>query len=226
MKLSQELLNTFEDNQNIRMCPKGTYLYRDGDYADKVFYIKEGKIQVSKMIQDGRELILRISSSGDIVGEFLLFTTPHKYILNAKVLEDCTVSVLSKQDLEQRLTLEQNISIELIQLLNLEYRKTHSMFRDLILHGKKGALYSTLIRLCNSYGLETKEGIFIDLPLTNQELANFCGTSREMVNRFLSQLKKDRIISMRNKNIIIHDLPFLKNEIECENCPVEICNIN
>lgn len=148
-------------------------MYRDGDYADKVFYIKDGKIQVSKMIRDGRELILRISSAGDIVGEFLLFTTPHKHILNAKALEDCTVSILSNQDLEQRLTIEQNGAIELIQLLNLEYRKTHPMFRDLILHGKKGALYSTLIRLCNSYGFETKEGIFIELPLTTQELAKF-----------------------------------------------------
>ena len=51
-------------------------------------------------------------------------------------------------------------------------RKQHSKFRDLLLYGKKGALYSTLIRLANSYGKETDGGILISVPLTNQELAN------------------------------------------------------
>ena len=53
----------------------------------------------------------------------------------------------------------------------------------------KGALYSTLIRMTNSYGVLKENGILIDLPLTNQELANFCATSRESVNRMLNELK-------------------------------------
>lgn len=226
MKISENLKKAFEESDIVRTYPKGSFLYREGDFADKLFFIKNGKIQVSKAMPDGRELILRICSSESIVGEFFLFTTPHKHILNAVVLEECTVSILCKDDLEQKLSIDQPIAIELIQLINLEYRKTNSMFRDLILHGKKGALYSTLIRLSNSYGQETDNGIFITLPLTNQELANFCGTSREMVNRFLSQLKKDGIISTDHRHIIIHDIKFLKNEIECENCPIEICNLH
>lgn len=68
-------------------------------------------------------------------------------------------------------------------------RRMQTKFRDLVLHGKKGALYSTLIRMTNSYGILKENGILIDLPLTNQELANFCATSRESVNRMLNELK-------------------------------------
>lgn len=110
--------------------------------------------------------------------------------------------------------------------MSLQSRKTQTKFRDLVLYGKKGALYSTLIRLCNSYGITAGNGIVIDLPLTNQELANFCGTSREVVNRLLSDLKKHEIISIAKGTITVHDVEYLKQEVDCEDCPVEICKID
>lgn len=105
------------------------------------------------------------------------------------------------------------------------FRNTQTKFRDLVLNGKKGALYSTLIRMTNSYGIKVKDGILIDLPLTNQELGNFCGTSRESTNRILGELKKDSIITILNGKITVKDLEYLKNEIGCENCPAVYCSI-
>ena len=66
-------------------------------------------------------------------------------------------------------------------------RRMQTKFRDLV-HGKKVPCIPT-IRMTNSYGILKENGILIDLPLTNQELANFCATSRESVNRMLNELK-------------------------------------
>lgn len=107
-----------------------------------------------------------------------------------------------------------------------QYQITQTKFRDLILNGKKGALYSTLIRMANSYGVETENGILINIDMTNQELANFCGATRESINRMLSNLRKKGVISFQNKKITIHDLQYLKDEINCENCPVSYCRID
>ncbi len=97
----------------------------------------------------------------------------------------------------------------------------------MILNGKKGALFSTLIRLSNTYGKPLEnDTIYIDLPLTNTEIANLCATSREMINRMLNDLKKHNIISFEKGYITIHDLQFLKDEISCENCPLQICRID
>ena len=104
-------------------------------------------------------------------------------------------------------------------------RKQHSKFRDLVLYGKKGAIYSTLIRFANSYGQQVDDGILISVPLTNQELANYSATARESLNRILSELRRQNVIDILDGRILIHDLEFLKREIQCENCGREICNI-
>lgn len=118
-----------------------------------------------------------------------------------------------------------SLAFEFMKWMSDHSRKTQTKFRDLVLNGKKGALYSTLIRMTNSYGVHLSDGILIDLPLTNQELANFCGTSRESTNRILNELKRENIISVTKGKIIIHDLQFLKDEIGCEDCPIIYCNI-
>jgi CRP/FNR family transcriptional regulator len=79
--------------------------------------------------------------------------------------------------------------------------------------------------MSNSFGVMKPNGILLNVTLTNQEIANLCGTSREVVNRMLAELRKNEVISMADGKIIIHKLSFLKKEIDCEDCPVELCRI-
>lgn len=219
----QELVNKAYRQMEIK---KGTYLFREGEQAEEVYYIQSGKIQVSKIAADGQELSLRICNKGDIVGELTLFAEQAKYLLNAKVLEDGIVSCIEREVLEKSLLENNKLALEFMKWMSDHFRKTQTKFRDLVLHGKKGALYSTLIRMCNSYGVMKEDGIFINLHLTNQDLANFCGTSREVVNRLLNDLRKQKIISIKSGKITVHNLAYLRNEIDCEDCPPEICSID
>ena len=223
--ISNDLSQFLQSVHHIRKIEKGTFLYQEGSPATEVFIIKSGKIQVSKITPDGRELTLRLCSRGELIGELSLFCSSSKYFLNAKVIESGEVAVICKDELERRLEVDSRLAFEFMKWGNNQNRKMQTKFRDLILNGKKGAVYSTLIRLTNSYGKRAPLGIMIDLPLTNQELANFCGTSREVVNRMLSDLRKNHILSIDKGIITILDLNYLKNEINCENCPIEICNI-
>lgn len=224
-EISTELQSLLESVHHIKKTQKGSFLFQEGTNANELYMIISGKIQMSKMIADGRELTLRMASEGDLIGELSLFSCAENHMQNAKVIESGEVAVIYKNELESRLIHEPEIALEYMKWISKEHRKTQTKFRDLVLHGKKGALYSTLIRLSNSYGKKTEAGIIINTPLTNQELANFCGTSREVVNRLLSELRKGDIISIDKGIITIHDLEFIKTEIDCENCPVDICNI-
>lgn len=220
----KELLNSLDHTIKIQ---KGTFLFQEGMQATELYIIRSGRVQISKISQDGKELTLRICTVGDIVGELTLFTNEAKYLLNAKVLENGEVAVLKKEYLEQQLLENGSLAYEFMKWMSDHYRRTQTKFRDLVLHGKKGALYSTLIRMTNSYGVKCEDGsILINMPLTNQDLANFCGTSRESINRMLSDLRKVEILSVNKGKITIHDLEFLKAEINCENCPPELCNID
>lgn len=224
--VSTDLAHLFETVHHTRKIEKGTFLFQEGLDATELYIIKSGKVQVSKITPDGRELTLRLCTKGDLVGELSMFCPTSRYLLNAKVVESGEVAVIYKEELERRLELDNKLTIEFLKLMNKQNQKMETKFRDLILHGKKGALYSTMIRLSNSYGKKTDTGILIDINLTNQELANFCGTSREVINRMLSDLRKNGTISVEKGFITIHDLSFLKSEISCENCPVEICSID
>jgi len=224
-EISTELTQLLQSVHHIRKIEKGTFLYQEGAAASEVFIIQSGKIQVGKITPDGRELTLRLCSTGELIGELSMFCPASKYMLNAKVIESGEVAVIYKDELERRLEIDTQLAFEFMKWVSNQNRKTQTRFRDLVLHGKKGALYSTLIRLTNSYGKKTDTGIMIDLPMTNQELANFCGTSREVVNRMLSDLRKNQVLSVDKGVITIHDLNYLKTEINCENCSINICNI-
>ncbi|MGY0692787.1 Crp/Fnr family transcriptional regulator [Virgibacillus sp. FSP13] len=183
--ISDELKKLLDSADHIKPIRKGSFLFSEGESAEELYIIQSGTIQIGKLSPDGRELILRICDKGDIVGELSLYDDV-KYILNAKVLEDGEVAVIKKSQLEDELMNNGSLAIEFMKVMNQAFRRDQTRFRDLVQHRKKGALFSTLIRLSNSYGKKQANGsIYIDMVLTNQELANFCGTSRESVNRLL-----------------------------------------
>ncbi|WP_284139150.1 MULTISPECIES: Crp/Fnr family transcriptional regulator [unclassified Virgibacillus] len=219
----KELLNSIDRIAEIK---KNSYLFAEGDPVNELYILRSGKVQISKLSPTGKELALRLCKPGDIVGELPMQQENVKYILNAKVLEDGEVAVIQNATLEEKLLQNSKLAVDFLKLMNEYSRRDQTRFRDLVLYGKKGALFSTLIRLANSYGKTQQNGILIDHVITNQELANFCGTSRESVNRMLSDLKQQQIISVNRKYITIHNLEYLKTEINCEDCPVVLCCIH
>lgn len=211
--------------EHTQKFAKGTYIFQEGMDAKSLFVILKGSVQISKISSDGKELYLRLCSKNDICGELTLFTEEPRYLLSALCLEDVEVAVVNKDKIEREIFTNPEFGYELMKWMSDHFRRTQTKFRDLILHGKKGALYSTLIRLSNSYGVEMENGILIDKLITNTELGNFCCISRESTNKQLNKLRREGIISFYKGKILIHDLQFLRNEINCENCSAIYCNI-
>lgn len=206
---------------------KDSKIFLEGERAEALFYIESGAIQISQETESGKELTMRICGPNSIVGEGTLFCQLTYNSMTAKVLEPSTLYVLSQKSMEHLLTEQPLMMVEYLKWLQIENYKHQSRLRDLILNGKKGALFSTLIRLTNTYGKPLDDGaIVINFPLTNLEIANLCGTSREMINRMLNDLKKHHILTFDKGYITIHNFKFLKDEIACENCPLQICRID
>ncbi|WP_106533553.1 Crp/Fnr family transcriptional regulator [Planomicrobium soli] len=225
-ELSSEIKELLSIHHSIKEFKKDTYLFQDGDAIKGIYIIYKGKVQIGKVTPDGRELTLKICGPSQMVGEVTVFSTDAKYMLDAKAIEDVVCAKITINDLEEALLHNAKLAAIFMKWMGIDQQKTQTKFRDLLLHGKKGALYSTLIRLSNSYGVRKKNGILIDLHLTNQELANFCGMTREVVNRMLSELKKQEVLSMQEGKLTIHDVNHLKVEINCENCPISVCKID
>ncbi|MBN6189223.1 Crp/Fnr family transcriptional regulator [Aneurinibacillus sp. BA2021] len=217
------LLQTCATTKKIK---KDTYLFHQGEAAQSMYIILSGRVQIGKTDAEGKELTLRICKKDDIVGELILFADCPTYVFSAKCLEDGEVGVIDREAFEKRLLENKEVAFEFMKWMSDHFRRTQTKFRDLVMNGKKGALYSTLIRMANSYGVNVAEGVMIDLPISNRELANFCGSTRENINRTLQELRGLNIVSMKGQKIVIHDLEQLKQLNNCDDCPVTFCNID
>ena len=84
------------------------------------------------------------------------------------------------------------------------------------MNGKSGAIYAFLYNLISLFGKEIKEGILIDMQVTNDDIAGFCGIStRNSVSRIICKLKEEGIIKIVNQKILILDVDFLKQYVQC-----------
>jgi len=227
--------NFFSEEQFDRiaelMYPKtaeaGSYLFWEGEPTGKLYYIKSGKVKLRKSTEEGKDFILSILQAGDMLcepGDGM--NAVHTF--SAEVIEDTRLGVIQWRDLEILLYRHGDFAVKFMNWMALMHRVTESKFRDLLLFGKPGALASTLIRLANSYGVLGSEGIAISLMLTNTELAEFIGTTRESVNRMLNGLREEGVIDIRKGRLIILNLKALQTICQCPACPAcpkEVCRI-
>lgn len=225
--LPNKLISYLTAVSNLKEIQKNSYLFHEGAHASELYLIEAGFFYISKVNPDGKEFNMRVAKSGDIIGELTLFSEDSRYMLSAWAAEDSRVLVIEKNNLEKKLSMDPGLAIEFMKWMSNMMRINQIKIRDLISYGKKGALYSTIIRLSNSYGIQRENGIELDIHLTHYELAKFCITSRENVNRMLRDLKNMDVLDvMSNGHIIVYRIEYLREQINCENCPVSICRID
>jgi CRP/FNR family transcriptional regulator len=224
--LSPEQLKRLKDEMVWKKVQANATVFQTGDPAEYLFYIEQGCVKTMKTTSDGQEITFALKGGGDLIGlaDVLSDSFP-AYGHSAVAFTDTLLGVIHKNDLDALLVQSPSLSMAFMQWLALEQRIMQTILRDIVLHGKPGALSSVLIRLSNSYGQQTDRGIRISLRLTNQELAHLIGATRESVNRVLCRLKSERVISVDHGHLVIHDLDRLKDEAHCEDCPLEVCVI-
>lgn len=221
--ISPELRNLLLSIGTKKKIYKGDFLFREGEEAHEIYLLQSGIVQISKLTSGGKQLLFRVCKQHDIVGALTSFTDDPRFLLSCNVFTDGEVIGIKKNLLEKELLSNSTLILEFMRWESAHMRKFQFKFRDLLLNGKKGALYSTLIRFSNSYGIETNNGILINIVLTNLELGDFCATTKESVNRMLRELRQKNVISIdATAKITIHDIAFLRDTIGCEYCPIEI----
>ena len=221
---SEQNFNRLLVSMKDRILPEGSHLFWEGDLSDKLYYIKRGRIKLTKSTDEGKELILYMYQTGDMVGQAdPFFSSKHSF--NAEVLEESEIGVIEHKDLEILICQHCEFAIDFMKWMGIHHRLTQTKFRDLMLYGKPGALCSTLIRLGNTYGEERDGSTLINKKITHTDLSNMIGATRESVNRMLSDLRKKDAVEYENGMIVIKNISMLRDICHCEMCPREICRI-
>jgi CRP-like cAMP-binding protein len=220
------LVYFYEKKEPIQKIKAGSVLFQEKDPAQYVFLLLKGSISLGRVHLRGKDFILKILNDQELIVEYQLFKPSPHYQFYAKTMTDCEMIFIKKEQFEEFIKNDPEAMSALVAWLSTGYLKAQMKCQDLIMNGKKGGLYSILIRLSNSYGIKTEDGILIDLPLTHQELANLTYGTREVIQRALKDLREKEIITYDYQKLTIKKLNYLKEEVDCQNCSFEICGLN
>jgi CRP-like cAMP-binding protein len=220
------LIYFFQKKEPIQKIKAGSVLFQEKDSVEYVYLLLKGGISLGRVHLRGKDFILKILNDQELIVEYQLFKANPQYQFYAKTMTDCEMILIKKEQFEEFIKNDPEAMNALVTWLSTSYLKAQMKCQDLIMNGKKGGLYSILIRLCNTYGIKTEDGILIDLPLTHQELANLTYGTREVIQRALKDLRKKEIITYDNQKFTIKKLNYLKEEVDCQNCSFEICGLN
>ncbi|MEH7178762.1 Crp/Fnr family transcriptional regulator [Neobacillus vireti] len=221
------LLNQFfQKTEPIQRLKAGTVLFQEKDSVEYVYLLLTGTVTLGRVHMRGKDFILKILNSGELIVEYQLFKHNPHYQSYAKVLADSDILAIKKDQFETFIMNDPDAMNAFVSWLSTSYLKAQMKCQDLIMNGKKGGLYSILIRLCNTYGVMTEDGILIDLPLTHQELANLTFGTREVIQRALKELREKDVLTYNQQKFTVKKIRYLKEEVDCQNCAHEICGVN
>jgi CRP/FNR family transcriptional regulator, cyclic AMP receptor protein len=180
--------------------PKNTVIINEGEKSDSLYVILSGRVKVMMSGPDGREIILTMLGAGEFFGELSLFDSQPRSATVA-TMEPSQFSVISKGDFKRVMAKSPQMSDHVMQGLAQRLREADKKISSLALMDVYGRVARTLLQLAVK-----REGVLVvSDKLSQQDIANMVGASREMVNRILKELEGSGYIKVESKNIIIND---------------------
>ncbi|RKD26541.1 transcriptional regulator, Crp/Fnr family [Caminicella sporogenes DSM 14501] len=189
---------------------KGSIIFMEGDKGNAFYFIKSGKVKIYKTSKEGKDLILGIFGNGNVFAEVTIFNDIN-YPATAEVIEDAIIGIIRNEDLEKLIKNNSDMSLNLIKVLSKRLYKAQSKLKQIALDNAFHRAVEVLINLYETSGNQNSENFEIKLEISREELGNMIGTSRETVSRILSNLKKDDIIDVSGRKIIIKNIEKLMN---------------
>ncbi|MEJ2635987.1 MAG: Crp/Fnr family transcriptional regulator [Calditrichia bacterium] len=174
------------------------------EIGSTMFVILSGRVKISRISDDGREVILSILSDGDFFGEMSLLDG-HTRSANVTAIEDSELLVIRREEFLQMLRDYPQIAINLLKELAQRIRKSDEHIKSLSLQDATGRVASTLLRIAEDSGVFRQGQVeILELPL-QQDLANMAGTSRETISRVIKSLSMQGYLKKQGGKIIILD---------------------
>ena len=185
-------------------------VYLPGDRAASVHFIASGRVKVSKVTRDGKELTLAYRTSGDFFGETcLLEGGPREEMVEAM---ETTMSVeLDRTGLDHLLANHAPVAYAFARALIDRWRGLQAKVEQLVFKDVGSKLAELLLRLGSEHGIEHRRGLVLGLKITHQEMANLIGSTRETVSLTLSQFKRKGYIQTEGRKVILADREGLRS---------------
>jgi CRP/FNR family transcriptional regulator, cyclic AMP receptor protein len=185
-----------------RKYPKDTVIFFENEEGDTFFMILDGRVKVTILGDDGREIILSVLGPGDFFGEVALLDNEPRSA-TAIAVEDTELMSLHRLDFQNVLNENKSITLALIKTLTARLRKANHQISTLALLDVYGRVARVILDMARDEGKRLKDGRIAFRRPTHQEIANRIGTTRETVTRMLKDLERQGLIRVEGKEIVV-----------------------
>jgi CRP/FNR family cyclic AMP-dependent transcriptional regulator len=187
---------------------RGEVIFDEGDPGDKLFAVIEGKVKLARTASDGRENLQAICGPGEMFGELSLFD-PGNRTAGAVAVTDTILTSLAHDELRPWITGRPDVAVQLLQALAKRLRRTNDVLADLVFSDVPARVAKALLGLADRFGQPSPEGIHVAHDLTQEELAQLVGASRETVNKALADFSTRGWLRIEPRAVWIHDVEGL-----------------
>ena len=202
--LDEEAASALRAEMHRADIARGERLFGEGDVGDKLYVVLDGKIKLTRTAADGRENLLSVIGPGEMFGELSLFD-PRPRTQTATALTDTRLAALDHQALRDWVTDRPDMALHLLRALAQRLRRTNEVMTDLVFTDVPGRVAKALLDLADRFGLQRPDGLQVNHDLTQEELAQLVGASRETVNKALADFVSRGWIQLSAKSVLLVD---------------------
>lgn len=207
--LDQEQAESLIAQMTPTHMERGDVLFHEGEQGDRLYVIGEGKVKLGRTSADGRENLLAILGPGEMFGELSLFD-PGPRTASAIAVAETQVLALSTDQLREYLTNRPKVALTLLAALARRLRRTNESLADLVFTDVPGRVAKALLDLAQRFGRPVEDGIMVSHDLTQEELAQLVGASRETVNKALADFATRGWLRLEARAVLLQDIDRLR----------------
>ena len=207
--LDDESANALMKSMTTSRLERGDVLFREGDQGNRLYVIGEGKIKLGLTSVDGRENLLAILGPGEMFGELSLFD-PGPRTATATAVAETQLIELGHDDLNTFLAGRPAVASSMLAALARRLRRTNDSLADLVFTDVPGRVAKALLDLSNRFGRPAEDGILVAHDLTQEEIAQLVGASRETVNKALADFASRGWIKLEARAVVLMDVERIR----------------
>ncbi len=207
--LDDEAANALRAAMQELRVRRGEVLFHEGDAGDRLYVVTDGKVKLGRTSSDGRENLLAILGPGQMFGELSLFD-PGPRSATVTAVTDVRLLSLSHEELLSWLSGRPGVVRGLLSQLAGRLRRTNEVVADLVFSDVPGRVAKALLDLADRFGRSADDGIHVHHDLTQEELAQLVGASRETVNKALADFVNRGWLRLEPRSVVIMDVQRLR----------------
>ncbi len=207
--LDDEATESLATSMSETHLDRSEVLFREGDSGDRLYVVTEGKMKLGRSSADGRENLLAVLGPGQMFGELSLFD-PGPRSATATAVTDCGLASLGHTELQRWLVDRPDVARGLLFQLANRLRRTNEVVADLVFSDVPGRVAKALLDLSTRFGRQADDGIHVHHDLTQEELAQLVGASRETVNKALADFANRGWLRLEPRSVVLVDAERLR----------------